>query len=531
MIEEKAVTLDELYQFLQQCSLVDGLFVIGCVNAAFKYNYTKVDAADLPPQFTVWLNQKFTTDQERVALCLKTTRLARFLLLSGAKNDAPRILDSGSKDFDHALQLVLHLYDPEIEGEIKSEQDVARSFGRIAQWQFPLQLDRKTVIGRAQLLFIEIPAVSKGDYDFNEKMLEHYGIGVKQFILSGLTLWVLSVGTLKQIVAIEVPGMKDIVTQASIDKFIELSSGTPDDYRAFIRGNEGGKTQDVYGLDPLLKMPAIKIEESSRFGGTTVIVPQPFYLLERASTGIFHLLSDKEREVGSAQGNSTKNNFRHNFSAVYREYVARQLQLAPTPIIFIDIDLESLDGYKGKRPDFALIYGDLCVLFEVKTLIMPLAARAVFDKKSAEETVRDKRFSETVDQLYNFEKALLSKSISNEKFSGITRVVKLLLGFDDMHLVNPFILPIARQIYGEKIEGLQIGALTDIEIIGACMANGGEFMNTLFEKVSDSRYVDWPLGQFIFSHNSGVSFVNPLLQKAFQEFMYEATGGQIQTLD
>jgi hypothetical protein len=528
MTKERVVTLDELYQFLQECSLADGLYIVGLINAAFKYNYTKSDMVDVPSQFVKWINQNFTSDQSRVALCLNTTRLARFLLLSGAKNEDPRVLDIGSKDLNHALELVLQLYDPDIEEEIKSEQDVARAFGRIAQWQFPLQLDRKTVIGRAQLLFIKIPRLFREGYDFNEKMLEYYGIDTKQFILSGVALWILSVGTLKQVVTIEVPAMKGFITQASIDKFIELSSGTPDEYRSHIRGNGGGKKDDVYGFEPFLKMPAIKIDERSRFGEKTVIVPQPFYLLERASTGIFHLLADKERQLSLAKGNFTANSFRHNFSSVYREYVSQQLKLAPAHITFIDIDCESFDGYEGKRPDFALIQGDLCVLFEVKNCVMPLTVRTEFDEKTARDAVCESRFGETVDQLCDFEKALLAKTIVNTKFNAITRVVKVLIGFDDMHLVNPFILPIARQVYGEKINHLQIGGLTDIEIIGACLGNGGEFMSMIFEKVISSTHADWPLGQFIFSHNVGVSFVNPLLQEAFHDFMFETTGGQIQ---
>jgi hypothetical protein len=124
-------------------------------------------------------------------------------------------------------------------------------------------------------------------------------------------------------------------------------------------------------------MPAIQVRYSTRLPKDTYVVPQPLFLLQRASTGLFYLLADKERDLGAALGQHGRNDFRQSFGDIYRAYVGKHLNLAKDPMRFVDLDAEITTA--GEKPDFALIEGDTCVLFEVKTALLTLNARTIFD--------------------------------------------------------------------------------------------------------------------------------------------------------
>ena len=530
MEKHKITTLDELYDYLKRFSLSDSLFVISMVNGAMKYGF-KALTEDAHKNTVAWIEDTWKDPRQKVELTMHMTRLARFLLLSRANDYKQMVLDTGTREMQNALFLVSTLHEKEIEGEVKSITDKTRIMGRIGQWQFPLQADRSAVIGRGYLLFMEIPSKLHLRYDFDQKMREYFGLTVFQFITSGLAAWMMSTGVLKYKLTIEIDAIKDIVNTDTLDKFVELSSGTPEKYRRLVRGEEWktvDKLLDIYALDPFLKMPAIRVGKSGKLETGQYVVPQPLYLLLRASLGIFYLLGDKERELAEAEGKAGRNDFREEFGKVYRAYVGRQLGQAQAPVDFVDIDEEIKEDVR--KPDFALIKDDICVLFEVKTAFLTINPRMLFDTEVARKEIETPtgNFKKAVDQLNLFETAIRSGKIADKRFSQVSKIVKIIVGFEDLYLANPFLLPVARELYGDQANNLQIGTLSDIEILGSRLAHGGAVLEAICEKVSnrdpEQDCSEWSLGMFVADRTKEATGENPLLKEAFEEYMSLVAG-------
>ncbi len=522
-----ATSLEDLYEYLKRFSLSDGLFIISIVNNAFKYGHNALNQ-EVPPNTLAWINDRCKDEpRERFALCLYLSRLARFLLLSRANDYKSVILDTGTIEMNNALFLVGNLHEKEIEGEPKSLRDMTPIMGRIGQLQFPFQVDRRDIMGRGYLLFIEIPKILNLSYNFDEKMKEYFGLDVYQFIASGFATWMMSTGVLKYQLTIDIVALKDFVTAETLNKFVELSSGTPEDYRKYIRGDDWktiNKLLDIHSLDPFFKMPAVRVGKSGKLQDGQFVVPQPLYLLYRASLGIFHLLGDKERDMALAEGKTGKNEFREAFGKVYREYIGRQLKQTKSPTLFIDLDEEI--GTEIKKPDFAIIKDDICILFEVKTSFLTLNPRIFFDKDEAKTEVSNENgnFKKALDQLTIFEKAILNNEVTDNRLKDIKKVVKVIVGFEDIYFANAFLLPLAKEIYGEQINNLQVATLSDIEIIGTRLALGGDVVSALLEKVSSEDISEWSLGAFIAQKTTVPKDNNPILRRAFEDLMTKISG-------
>ena len=78
----------------------------------------------------------------------------------------------------------------------------------------------------------------------------------------------------------------------------------------------------------------------------------------------------------------------------------------------------------------ALIQGEICILFEIKTTILNLTSRLLFDADSARAALLpDKNIGKAVKQLNDFEDALLAGNIADSDFQNVTRIVKVIVGF------------------------------------------------------------------------------------------------------
>lgn len=524
---EKPTNLDQLYVYLKRFSLSDSLFVIGVINAAVKYGLKQIQKDDIPEPVTQWLETHCKTKEDLVAMSLHLTRLARFLILSGTNDFKEPILDVHSEELHTAINLTSSLWDKEAEGEIGTIHDVSTVFGRIGQWQFPLQSSRADIMGRAYLLFIEIPENSSSRYNFCEKMKEYYGLSVFQYIASGLALWIMTVGVLKHNLTIEVDELKNYVTTKTLGKFVELSSGTAEDYRRHIRGDAwktSNKLYDIYGLDPFIFMPAIRAQRSRvNHEPICYMVPQPFYLLQRASLGVFYLLADKERGVTKAAGQNARNDFRDVFGEIYRAYIGKNLALGKWPTILIDLDSEIAELPGILKPDFALIEGPGCVLFEVKTAPFSVTSRTVLDKEKAKEEIQREKgtFKKALDQLNTFEDAILQKKISDKRFENITSIVKVVVIFEDIFIANAFLLPIAKEVYGEQSNNLQIMGITDIESLGKALSQDVSIVQNLIKKLEEVRTAEEAVGPTIVGSAGGE---NPLLKESYEKLMKRLVG-------
>ncbi len=497
--------------------------VIGIVNSCLKYGSLRLEKDHIPPQTMQWIKENYKTHQEKINLSLLLTRLARLLILSNTNDHRRKVLDTGTPELSHALYLVSILHDAEVEGEMRNEMDFAKIFSRIGQWQFPLQAPKTDILGRGQLLFIDLPDLIKDKYNFDEKMKEYFGMDIFQFMVTGFALWIMTNGILKYRLNIEVDKLKNIVTGDSIEKFLSLSSGTPEDYKRYIRDENwksSNKLRDMYFLDPFHVMPVVKVGWSLKLEPNSYIVPQPLFLLIRSSLGPFYLLSDKEKALHTED--PRKNPFRSAFGNVYREYVKQHLSLKTSSISLVDLDTEI--EYEDERPDFALIEEETCVLFEVKTSILSLDCRMMFDTDKAKEEIGKNTFEKALNQLHKFEQKIKKGDIKDKRFSKIENFVKILVGFEDAYLANAQLLPLIKERYGNNFENLQIATLSDIEIIGTCLAHNGKVVSALRKKVMDTEVYKWAVEPYLLYINKEINTVNPLLDRAWKKFMKRMMG-------
>lgn len=522
----KSTTLDEIYNFLKKFHLSDSLYFIGLVNALFRLGYREIIDYGIPKSIVEWVEANYKTDISRMSLWLTLTRMARFFLLSKAHDHKELAINTEYKYLIQALYLCSNLHEKEIDGKMTTEQEVNQVFSRIGQWQFPLQSFSKTVVGRGYYLFIRLPSEHSINYNFDAKFREYFDIGVKEFMVSGVSLYMTARGAILEdepILDIENSAYK--ITSKDIKKFIQLSSGTAQDYRKMVRGEDwmsSNKMEDIYGLDPFVRMPLVKVTKSfiqSAYSGELYTIPQPIYLLERANSGVFYLLADRERFNAELNNNNTQNNFRRDFGNVYREYVSLYLRQAQSPVFFIDLDKENITN--GKKPDFALINDNICLLFEVKTSLLSVNSRSIFDIDKIKGEIKMGSFQKAIIQLETFKNSILKGEIKDNRFSNVSKIVSILVGYEDIYTANGILLPLLKEHYQEKVLDFQIATVSDIESIGALLAKEYNLLEILSQKVVTKA--EYNIAQYIQSETND-GYYNQILEKGYEAFMTNCMG-------
>ncbi|MBZ0243316.1 MAG: hypothetical protein K8F24_08900, partial [Bacteroidales bacterium] len=358
-------------------------------------------------------------------------------------------------------------------------------------------------------------------YDFDAKMKEYFNLTVYEFMAAGIVLWLTTNGILYQDVLVEVKALEPIVTEENLLKFVELSSGTPGEYRRLVRGDRwkyANKLLDIYGLDPFIKMPIIKVGYSKTLNNVSYVLPQPFYLLQRTSSGIFYLLATKEKTLGELKGNKAQNNFRNGFGLVYQEYVRMHLRLTKKPAIFIDLDTDFECKKIDKMPDFAVVYGSVCVLFEVKTHLLAVESRTFFDSEKIRDDIKNGNFKKAIEQLHSFRTRILNQDISDARFDGVNRVINIIIGYEDIFVANSVLIKPLYEEYEIWATDLQVGTISDVEVIGSILAEGIDLGQILREKIDDEETRTHSIGVYI-ENLKIVKKVNPILYDAFNSFM------------
>ncbi|NQX38492.1 hypothetical protein SAMN05421820_101515 [Pedobacter steynii] len=518
-MKPKSYTLLEAYQYLKKYQLSDSLYLIGAVNAALKYGSAHLQTDDIPKEVAIWLGRA-TQPGMRFNIYTSATRLARLLLLSGTNDYRGKPLSLLDNSLPFALDVAGASYDPELEDQLKNASSNLTNniLGRIGQTQFPLQGNRLSLIGRALLLFEMLPQSVNGNYSINQKLTEYFDINVMEFITTGLALWIKCDGSIDYNLEIESP-LDKYANDATQQAFLKLSSGTSEDYKRIIRGENWkvpSKLFDTYFLEPLLQMPAIKVEASSTLKKGAYVVPQSKYLLDRASTGIFYLLADKEQQLGQAAGKMKQNAFRVYFGDVYRAYVKTQLMQANGDTLLIDLD-EDFENKSGEKlPDFALIQGNTCIVIEVKTSLLTLKSRAFFDEATMEQEIKAGSFKKAVIQLYEFRNRILLNQTGDPRFKFVSEVISILAGYEDIFVLNSYLLPMLDEQYGKLTKNLQLASISDIDSLGSILGEGQSITELMKLKINNSETRSWMLEQYLKDH---IHTENKVLKEGFNSLL------------
>lgn len=514
------VTLDELYQFLRRFSLTDSLYIIGVISNAFKYGSIEINKKQITPALQQWIDLHFRENHEKMMLQFGLVRLARFLILSGSNDQKGIILDINRTELIQAIYMSMNVYESKVDGGIGFH----KIFGRLAQWQFPLQDNKATLLGRGYLLFDRLPDTLSGDYSIKDKMMEYFGIDPFSFMSTGFSLWIMYSGIIEENLIIEIPQLKNFVSKQSIQTFIDLSKMTFADYRSRIRvGNytKMDSMRDMYALDPFYIKPILNAKKSHFGVAGRYFTPNPHAFLHRSSSGIFYILSDKEQEIATTAGQSKRNPFRTYFGNVFREYVRMQLALGKD-ITLIDLDSPNFlnENSLNSRADFLHIENDICIIYEVKTGLLKLDSRMYFDEKLTREEVQEGSLKKSITQLNLVENYIKENNLKVEGklITNIKTIIKIIVGYEDIYLANGFIIPFIQEYYSNNGSYFQIMTVSDIESLGTRLAQNMKVFEMLKEKVEDAELTEWNVTAYL-NDRAKVVTRNPILESGYSTFM------------
>lgn len=515
--KRERLTLESIYNRLKKFHLSHSLFIIGSINAALRFGTLEPSQKDVPLWTLDFLKRRGRTDIERRSLVIGLTRMARSLLLSTSTDFKGQKFDIDSSEVAKAYDAVSDI--DYLKGEVGEEQtlaDFTLVFKRIGQIQFPLQTDKMTLIGRGFLLFHKLLINSKSPYDFNAKFLSYFDLTLLEFMSTGFVMWTLTEGTLDRAKFIDIDELKGLFTKKSQNIFLELSCGTPQEYKKLVRGEDWKKPhlqKDRYSLDPLAFIPAIKVEKSTYFEHADYVVPQPKFLLDRASSGIFYLLADKEFENVSQANKGKENPFRNAFGEIFSIYVGKHLSVKGQHL-FIDFDKE-LNVGKTKIPDYALLFDDICILFEVKTTLLNAEARCYFEDPQLERAIKSGNICKALEQTSIFKKRILEGEIEDDRFKDIETVISIIVGYEDVYSMNSTLLPMVDQLEGKENLELQFASISDIEVIGTIISQGLNVVELLKSKSFDHKCRQWAIATYL---KPDPNLINPILEDSFNEF-------------
>lgn len=480
--------LEVLYSKLKRIHLSEGLAAIGAINACMKYDTGTLFTLSIPIDVIELLKKRGRTEKDRLALAINFSKFARYLLLSNANDHKGEPINFRSKDFFEIYNMIVNI-DGFTDQKHPDEflKNFLSIFSRIAQSQFPIQGSIKTLIGRGFYINYMLLCSGKYRYDFPKKFEEYFGITIFEFLSTGFVIWSFTNGTIHPSFAEDIPKCIKGINKYTVQKFLELSSGNPLEYKKHVRGESAYNMdllRDVFALEPLYFMPAIPIVRSLKLNDGTFVIPQCRFLLDRTTMGIFHLLSNEERKLAAPSGRGNK--FRDEFGSVYRTYVKDLLSQTKIGSL-VDLDI-LLPKTKTTIPDFALIDGESCLLIEVKLTLLKIDARTYFDSKDIKSQATSGNIKKAVEQLSEFSTQIYSGNLAKNAFVGVKKIVKLVIGFDDIFTSNAELLPIIDENYIDTFSSsLQFGTISDIEAIAGGLAHGEPILNLLLEKAEDKQ--------------------------------------------
>jgi hypothetical protein len=516
-------TLDDIYSYLRHFHLPSGLQLIGRLNAAIlfhsleQFRWELLSAAEAR-----WLHRCLEA-KPSIAIQWGLARLARFMLLCGSIDGVDE-LSVSDDTLEKALEMVLEAPFPSDEIGKTGDEFAKVHFPRMLAQQASLQGNPNHLLGRANLLFRELP--TQLGINFNGPFKESSGLDLNEFMSCAFIQGVLSFGGLGKL-----PLTGKIIDQylsaSSIEKYQAFCSLTQSEYQQLIRSdkdpNETDSVQDLLSFDFLQSRPIVRFGSTTTGEPDSLAVPCPLYHWIAASSSILYRLS--EDEIGGDE-------FRHEFgNIVFREYARTHLQDIDNKsgVEVIDFDKSGISVPAGvQKPDFLFIRDSEVVVVELKTCIIPAALKYLGSPDSIRNYLKSKdRLRSPVEQVSSVAGFIEDGTILIPGVQSPTVVCKLLIEYDINYMANVQVLdPISDELGQDIAAALQFGSTIEVETIGLALEEGLNVVSLLKNKCSHKleRYSSVSLSIQKALEEQSMSTINHKLAEACKRFVIEMTG-------
>lgn len=185
----------------------------------------------------------------------------------------------------------------------------------------------------------------------------------------------------------------------------------------------------AYISKPILDSGEIPTGKTSK----VYFIPSAKNLISRITTGLYYDLSDRYNNK-SGHGNT----FRSQFGKVFEQYVEKLFKFHLDSSFFVSTEIEYGEKAKQKRTtDLLVRHKESLILIEIKQA--SLYAKALYEGN--EEDIRNdlkRNIGEAVDELIKTEKALSEGHKELKAFCGCSKIFKLIVLNNSLHLANNF---------------------------------------------------------------------------------------------
>jgi len=366
-------------------------------------------------------------------------RMVRFVRESGMT----------TPEFERLIQMFHNLRDP-ISVEATGNGDAGLECAlRMAGSQFLHQGPMNYLVPRTLLLYRDIwPTVEKAKGVTPCADLKRLtGLELDQILLFGKAMYARTKGGFfrpytEEDLRDRTGSLAQLLTPDAQERFLSWLSADYATIRThaakFIPSDEG---YDPYRFNPLVKYPIIR-PEIQPLGGTRSherihLLPCRRLLFTRVTGGLYHDLADAHA------GEGRDNAFRTAFGHVFQEYVGLLLKAAFGTRVRrewpYDNDVDT--------PDWFVIEGDRAVVIEVKQSGQFLPSKMWGRLDDLRKDMR-RTLGHALAQLYRFDGALARRAPGLESLSGVRRIERLIVSYDEISWANWILRDAARDVSG-----------------------------------------------------------------------------------
>jgi hypothetical protein len=352
-------------------------------------------------------------------------------------------------EFERLIQMFHNLRDP-ISVEAVGDGDAGLECAlRMAGSQFLHQGPMNYLVPRTLLLYRDIwPTVAKAKGVTPCDDLQRItGLQLDQILLFGKAMFACTRGGFFRPYSAQQlrdgsGALAQLLTPDAQARFLNWLSADYATIRAnakkFIPGNE---TYDPYRFNPLVKHPIVRPEIQPQRGRAPHeiihLLPCRRLLLTRVTSGLYHELADAHA------GDAKENAFRTAFGHVLQEYVGVLLRAAFGARVCNEWSYEN----NADTPDWFVIEGDKAVVIEVKQSGQFLASKMWGRLHDLRKDLR-KTLGHALGQLHRFDGALTRRAPGLESLSGVRRLERLIISYDEISWANWILRDVAREVSG-----------------------------------------------------------------------------------